>query len=456
MSKRLLIQLPFDSNRNKLPQYFPYPMLLLNIKEDGDELVDLNLSLRGEKELVKMQAIQKFIDSINVKEYSSIIVNMGESSHDADRSKYFEFWMDRAAFDYKIMGIYPTISRYKIIQKYPSAKIIPTDFYTDGVMIPIEMIKEYPIVKDKMKANLSITVGCPRTCKTCPVVPIHGKRYMTYNLDSAIEKILHYHYDGVRYITFTDDNISMNKKFFIHFLDRIIKERENKKLKGMRFFCAEGIEASVISDEEVCKRLVPAGFVDIKVMIENINPDFLKKINKQYLKPEMIESAIQNIKKYSLDARLILLIGLDETEEDILNNLKYVSKHKLPVRANVIRPYDGVDIQPTKVSEKVLENYRSLTQAIGWLGGELGIDLFEKDSLEQLIKNQNLKHSTVGEMHVIEGKLNLGSITVGRCIRSIQYMLNERFNKEYKVINQDAQMMTLVPKIEEKKVKTLF
>ena len=58
-------------------------------------------------------------------------------------------------------------------------------------------------------------------------------------------------------------------------------------------------------------------FVDIKIGMENIKEDFLKKIDKYYDDFSQVETAMVNIRKSKIDATVYLLMGLDETAEDV-------------------------------------------------------------------------------------------------------------------------------------------
>ena len=97
IKNRLLIQMQYDASTNKYPMSFPLPMLLLNIKQDGDELVDLILECKDKNKVGKFESVDKLLNKINTfysTSYSEIIVNMGEYPADADRYEYFEYFLD--------------------------------------------------------------------------------------------------------------------------------------------------------------------------------------------------------------------------------------------------------------------------------------------------------------------------------------------------------------------------
>jgi hypothetical protein len=81
----------YDASTNKYPMSFPLPMLLLNIKQDGDELVDLILECKDKNKAGKFESVDNLLNKINTSwdTYSGVIVNMGEYPADADRYEYF-------------------------------------------------------------------------------------------------------------------------------------------------------------------------------------------------------------------------------------------------------------------------------------------------------------------------------------------------------------------------------
>jgi len=433
IKNRLLIQMQYDASTNKYPMSFPLPMLLLKIRKDGDELIDLILKCRDTNKEGKFEAIDEVVDKVNKSwsNYSEVIVNMGEYPADADRYEYFEYFLDKTSVPISIMGTYPTINSERALSfNSPivgnNITILETDFNVVGVYIPDEYLDNYPEVGGKKRAVMKITWGCPQMCSMCPVPAIYGGRYKYHNIDEGVEYIKELYNRGVRFITFTDDNISAADKRFVKFMKGV--EKEN--LKGLKFHSQEGFEVTAFSNEDFCKILVDTNWVSVKLGVENIKEDFLKKIRKYYFDFTMIDTAIKNIKKYNIKGvRFFFLIGLDETEEDVLDNLRYFSKHHVQLRTNILRKYKNTELYDMeytqKMTSKTMNRLKAMSYAISWLSS-YKIDMFDGGAFDKFISENGYTVTDENDKLIVVGRTKFGFQT-NRFKLALKYMYENKY-----------------------------
>jgi lipoate synthase len=421
---KLFISLPYLASTNNYDKYFPFPMDYLKLRKDGDEIFDGNLESFGKKKEEIYKISDNIVEMIKNTKDKDIFIIAGNYAPDADKGEYFDYILNRINKDIEISGPYTlNTSKLKQIEKNRNIKIKVIPYVdTSGVNIPDEMIERYP--GDKKRVTMRISVGCARSCAYCPVVPIHNKRYKFHEIEPVVEQIKKYYERGVRQVVFIDDNISLHKKKFKQLLQCLKKEN----FKGMRFISLEGLETYIFEDEDICQLLKETRWDNIKTGMENISEDFLKKVDKYYTSFEVIETAMENIQKYKLDVSVYFLIGLDETEEVVMENIKFLSKYHLGVRVNILRPYENglldFDSFERKMTPAKMKSLSSLAYAASWLGTNHKIDMFEEGSLEKILSKCKLELEEKEDTFRITGKVYIGFKT-SKLIKVLQYVLSE-------------------------------
>ncbi len=438
MSK-LLIELPHTASTDKYDKYFPIPLHLLKMKSDGDELIDLNLLCYNKKNEEKYKIIDNLLERINTKQLNveNVIVCAGSYIPDADKRVFYEYFLDKINVPITLTGPYADIFKKDILVKYRFKEftLIPTDYDFDGFVLPLEIINEYPKVGNKLTVKMRIAQGCPRKCSMCPCPLIYNGHYKFYNIQKSLETIQYYYDNGVRFFNLIDDNLSCTPKFIT-----FLKELKKLNLKGSQFMCQEGFEVLSFHNEEFCQLIIDNNFVDIKLGIENVNEDFLEKINKYYNKFADIQKALDNIRKYNLDVKMYLLLGLDETREDVIENLKFISSSGFAVRCNIIRPYEGSELYKKgferKLSDKELNSLKSFAHSISWLNETYKINFYAEDALKQFKERTKIGIKKDDDKIIITGKLYFGFKT-SKFISVLSHLLEEHFKITLKVLKKE-------------------
>ncbi len=412
---KLLIQLPNSASTSKYPKSFPQPLNLSCLYSDGDILFDMALECYKQKKDEIFGIIDSYINKINnISGATEIIVNAGDYAPDAAYSEYFEYFLDNNKNNIKLIGSYAEIYKDKIEDKYKNVKCEKHDYRFPNYFAINHGI--YPLVGGKIKASIRATYGCPRECAMCPVPIIHNKKYEFYDIGSIVLNISKLYNLGVRYITFIDDNLAVSPKF-----KRLLEEIKKLNLKGVKFHCQEGFEVSSI-DKELCLLLKETKFDDIKIAFENIKPEFLKLIKKSYITPEVIYNSAEILRETKLDAKSFFLMGLDETEEDIFDNLKFFAEYGLKLRVNIIRDYnnDFSKQSEKKISEARFKQLKAFAYSVGFFN-EMGINIFKgKEDLKK--KGYILTDET------IEGKTKFGFQTC-RFETGVEFIYNKKIKE---------------------------
>lgn len=440
MSK-LLINIPVEASTHKYPSMFPYPLLLLNIKEPNDVLVDLVFETFKKNVEAKKRILDDIIKNINsgdAVQYSQIIVNCGEYAPDGFYSKWIEYFLNNINKSVALMGPYATIFKERIQEIGKKTKltytILDTNYNTYNVVIPDEMLAKYPKVGDFPKANMRITLNCPRECAMCPVQLLYTREHKFFDINESIEKVRYYYGKGVRFINFIDDNISANIPMLINFLNRLKAEQ----LKEMTYSVQEGFELSAFYNEDLCALLKELKFDDIKVGVENIKEDFLIKINKPKRNINDIELAIINLRKYKLKPKFFFLIADFQSKEDILDNLKFFSRLGVDLRVNIIRQYEGMRLPKFEalISQQELKKLKALAYAVAYITTVQKFDIFQDNAWDKYCLAKGYTFRVDKELGILQGKQYFGFKTI-KWLTAIEYMLFQKYRTNVSIDYDD-------------------
>jgi hypothetical protein len=421
---RLLINLPTNASTSKYAAMLPYPLLLLKLKKPGDILIDGSLICFKTSPEYKEKFVLGFAERAGSDEFDEVIVCCGDYAPDGHYHKWFDLFLHSVAVPVKVCGAYAETAPQMISLFNSKAKILRDNWDLSDVVIPTEMLNQHPSVGGHPKADMRMTVGCPRLCAMCPVPLIHHGKFRYADTDKTIRQILHYYIEGVRFINFVDDNIACGVSKFTKFLQQL----REMNLRGMKYHCQEGFEVLPFKDEVFCSELARSKFVDIKVGFENIKEDFLKSIRKYHTKFSDIETATVNIKKYRLDVRMFLLLSPAQTESDIMDNLRFISANQLNVRANILRVYENMSYRchATQTSMERLVELRALAYGASFFSRTVDVDIFAKDAWKKFLK-RGYKFEVLDlkrHKYRIAGKVNFGPQT-SRWISGARYLVSE-------------------------------
>ena len=135
------------------------------------------------------------------------------------------------------------------------------------------------------------TRGCPNRCTFCSSSKFFKRVWRYRRADLVIEEIkfLKDNY-GINTIIFNDENMTVNKEWFLNLLDEL------KKL-NIKWIAGGGLAIRTINDEEVIKKMYESGIAAFNIAIESGDDETLKKIKKP-LSIDEAENGIRLIRKY--------------------------------------------------------------------------------------------------------------------------------------------------------------
>lgn len=150
-----------------------------------------------------------------------------------------------------------------------------TEEYYNPKKIPIDTV--VPILTSR---------SCPIGCNFCNMSLVHGKKIRYRSPENVVDEIQMYvEKYNLRYFTFIDDNLTINKNRLISIMNLIVKRKLD-----IQFSTDNGVYVNSI-DEEVLSAMVDAGLVRLSLAFET---------GSDYIRNEIIGKKLYNKKIYEL------------------------------------------------------------------------------------------------------------------------------------------------------------
>ncbi len=169
--------------------------------------------------------------------------------------------------------------------------------------------------------------GCPFACSFCTIINVQGRKSRRRSPED-IEHIVRANVDqGLHSFFITDDNFARNKDWEI-ILDRLIRLREDEKLKISFIIQVDTLCHKIENFIEKCKR---AGIKRVFIGLENINPDALLGAKKRQNKITDYRQMLLAWKKAGIVTYCGYILGFPgDTRESIIHDIELI-KRELPV-----------------------------------------------------------------------------------------------------------------------------
>jgi len=180
----------------------------------------------------------------------------------------------------------------------------------------------YPLpVKNRPFSMISFSRGCPHACTYCAASAYYGKKLRMRSVEKLIEEI-HYNLDlGVRDFLFWTELLSADLKFLNRFLDALLAEGLEKKIRWVSNSRVDGL------DEETVAKMKRAGCWQIAFGIEFGTDKALKLAKKGgRATVEQGRKTVEMVNRAGIAVDGHFIMGYPgETEEDMQATVDYAA-----------------------------------------------------------------------------------------------------------------------------------
>ena len=225
--------------------------------------------------------------------------------------------------DFVIQGE-PEDAASKILDTIPSGVIQSSAIheldllpFPDWSVFPLNEFSGSPLLEKKPFTFMQASRGCPYRCSYCPY-KLSGE-FRLRRPEKVVEEMAYLQDMGVKGVMFRDPMFTQNKQRILELCDRII---ENKI--EMEWGCETGIDTL---DMEMLDRMHESGMRGIKVGIESVNDDLLKKNKRSPVRVTHQEEIIRYCDKKGIKVVAFYIIGLPgDTKESVISTLNYAKR----------------------------------------------------------------------------------------------------------------------------------
>lgn len=194
--------------------------------------------------------------------------------------------------------------------------------------------------------------GCTMTCNFCSMNRMYGRTFRTYSFERIMQDLSNAKKNGARYITFSDDNITLNVKRFESLCDAIVAAGHN----DLRYI-VQASTTGIASSPTLAQKMARAGIQIVFLGIENVSERNLKLMNKG----NMLEKTKRAIEY--LHGNNILIVGgmilghAEDKEEDIAQNFEFFDNANIDFYGEqIITPYPKTDMRDILIKEGLVTN----------------------------------------------------------------------------------------------------
>jgi radical SAM superfamily enzyme YgiQ (UPF0313 family) len=209
-------------------------------------------------------------------------------------------------------------------------------------------------------AVVSASRGCPMKCSYCSVGAASFLKYRKRSVESVIEEIVNQiNLHNARFIDFEDENLSLDRKWFITFLGEIISTFGNK---GLELRAMNGLFPPSL-DEEVISLMKDAGFKAINLSLGSFSASQLERFSRPDVR-ESFDRAIVLADKYRLQAVGYIIAGAPfQNPQDSVSDLIGLAERRVLAGVSIFYPSPGSADYELCNAHKILPGSYSLMRS---------------------------------------------------------------------------------------------
>lgn len=192
------------------------------------------------------------------------------------------------------------------------------------------------------KKKTSITVvtsrGCPMKCSYCCVGMHSGRKYTRRSVESVINEIeravLSY---NAGFVDFEDENISLNKTWFLSLLSEIIKRfaRYDIELRAMNGLFPPSL------DDKVIYNMKKAGFKTVNLALASTSSAQLERFQRTDVRKNF-DNVLVLAEKYNINAVGYIIAGSPyQTADSSISDLLYLAQRRVLAGISIFYPAPG-------------------------------------------------------------------------------------------------------------------
>ena len=225
--------------------------------------------------------------------------------------------------------------------------------------------------------------GCFHKCKICSINEMYGQSFRTYPITRVLDDIESCKRNNVKFIGFSDDNITISPNHVRDLCDGIIE----RNLDDLHYFVQTSVKG-LYDSPWLLKKLIDANFKSVYLGIENPSPNNLKIYGKKVKNmTEKAEVLVSKLRGYGVVVIGGFILGNpNDTGRDFSNLLQFARKLKVDLAVfNALQPYPKTPIRIFLQENDLIVNLEDYT-SYDSLSINVRTNYLNKEELELLFR----------------------------------------------------------------------
>ena len=210
----------------------------------------------------------------------------------------------------------------------------------ENLLLPATHLIKHQFYKRGSRGSTVIVAsrGCPGRCSYCCMRQSPERHFIQRPVESVLEEINRaVTRDNTGFIDFEDENLSLNRSWFLDLLDGIILRFKDA---GLELRAMNGLYPSSL-DEDVVKAMAKAGFKSLNLSLGSSSPAQLKRFQRVDVR-DAFDNALAVAHYNGLQSIGYVIAGAPgQSAESSVNDLIYLARRRTLAGVSIFYPAPG-------------------------------------------------------------------------------------------------------------------
>jgi radical SAM superfamily enzyme YgiQ (UPF0313 family) len=181
------------------------------------------------------------------------------------------------------------------------------------------------------------TRGCPFPCQFCSIQAYFETSYRKRPVEQVLRDVRAARATGSRYITFIDDNIGVDWKYFAELMEAVAAE-------DIRW--ASQCSIHIADKPEMLDLAYRSGCRILSFGIESVNPASVASVQKTFNQPERYQELLGRVRDHGIAVSTEMIVGMEaDTEATFEHTYRFIMDNRIPLpRLYILTPVPGTQL----------------------------------------------------------------------------------------------------------------
>lgn len=194
------------------------------------------------------------------------------------------------------------------------------------------------------------TRGCPFPCEFCSVQSFFERSYRKRPIPDILRDVRAAKRTGSKYITFLDDNIGVDWKFFQELMTALIPEK---------IIWASQCSLHIADKPDMLALAYQSGCRVLSFGLESLSRANVASVSKTFNHPDRYPGLLRCVTEHGIAVSTEMIVGLDaDTEETFDRTCRFLLENRVPLpRLYILTPVPGTPLYRKFLAEERIFNH---------------------------------------------------------------------------------------------------